>query len=230
MKLRKTLAGVLGAGTLLFGMGAANATLIDFTDSSVWNDTPQPPAHSYFADIGKVTLTSEPGDEVNFTDFDGDTSVLKDDLYAKTNSSSAFDGVGVVDDEVTHGTQELTVTFEKELLIGRLDFLDLFFESGSGDQETMLVEFVDSNGISTGSKSFEAEEAFKDKGGYLSATFDAISAKELVFTVDAPNDGVGSADAAVAAIGVVPIPAAVWLFGSALLGMVGIGARRSRKA
>jgi hypothetical protein len=32
------------------------------------------------------------------------------------------------------------------------------------------------------------------------------------------------------AYGVVPIPAAVWLFGSALVGMVGIGYRRSRTA
>jgi len=53
---------------------------------------------------------------------------------------------------------------------------------------------------------------------------------KVVFFEGNDNTGVGDAAMAALRVQVVPIPAAAWLFGSALLGMVGVGARRAKKA
>ncbi len=121
--------------------------------------------------------------------------------------------------------------FDKAVTVVRLDFLDLF-KSATGT-ETARVTWSVGGGPGT-SLSFAATQFVPPKnnnGGYLSVTGLSFLADTLVFDLD-PMSGKddGSADYAVAAIGVVPIPAAAWLFGSALMGMAGIGYRRTQKA
>jgi hypothetical protein len=233
--LKKTaLAAVLAAGGLV-AAGAVHADeLIDLTDD-VWG-TPNTTANGpltiadYTTLTGDVTLIASPN-PLNFQGYDGPAG---GPAGATLGNAFELDGIGVVDDEVSGTSQSLVVEFENAATVTGLAFLDLYKTgsppaSGSdGGAEIMTVQFY-LNGVFVTTLDATAIDANppSSNGGYLQVTGLSIYADELRFFMSA-NTGRddGTADAAVAGITVVPIPAAAWLFGSALLGIAGIGYRR----
>lgn len=229
---KKTAATMAIALAGLLGAGSASADLIDFTDVDTWGPTGTTATRSASYNLtGLVTLTPSVG-LLNFTAYDGGATLPG----MGTGLDLEMDGVGIRDDEV-NGPEVLTVTFAKAAKVNRLDFLDLYTtgtppNTGSdGGAEIVTVEFW-LGGVFVTSKDLTATDPNPPRtlGGYLSSVFPYIKADELrVFM--AANTGKDDmvADAALAAVGVVPIPPAVLLFGSALLGVAGIGYRRSAK-
>ena len=219
--MKRLLIAASGAAALFAGAGSAEATLIDLTDARVWSaDT----TTADYANIGRVSLGTGDSDRITFSAYDGPTDL-------STPLRRDFDGAGIGDDEITGqrtpGTdadQSLTMEFEQRVTVNGLMFLDLY----TLDEEvTEIMEalFYD-NGELIATRTFSGESA-PGQGGYLGARFAGIQADGLAFRM---ADGSGlddrTADAAVAGVSLVPIPPAVWLFGSALAGMIAIGRRR----
>ncbi|EGV31206.1 hypothetical protein ThidrDRAFT_2072 [Thiorhodococcus drewsii AZ1] len=221
--MKKTLGYFIGAALLgLTAVGTAHATtLFDFTDSSVWKNN----VLTSTQDGIKATLTTNPT-AINFTKFDGTKSNVGSDLYAHSNPSSAWDGVGINDDEVG-GTEVLTLAFGTAVNVTRIDFLDLF--KTTGDAEKVAVKFFN-NATELDTKDFDGIIDFTNGTGYLSANVSIANVTSLEFSWKSGNDGVGIGDAALAAVQVsaVPIPAALPLFLSALTGFGFVGFRRRR--
>ncbi len=203
------------------------AALLDFTDSSLLGSL-TPIANGYSGSIDGVgfTLTSTSG-AVNFTqNYDGSAFVgcqagggaLKCDK----------DGVGIdlpygADDEITGvwpGIQKLTLSFDQIVKITGFHFLDLYLRpDGSGRKEQATIS-VDGAFFAT-VDAIESHHA----GGYADLVMGSILAQTLEFTAD-PNwiyrDDCTN-DYALAGVDVhpVPLPPALWLFGSALVGLFG---------
>ena len=234
--LRTTVAAVAFATAGVFAAGAANAdSLIDLTDD-IWG---APGTTSGVpVTVGGVTLTAVPAPLV-FQKFD---APVKPPVTSTFPLEFSLDGIGVVDDEVSLTTptvQLLKVKLPSTLTVTGLAFLDLFFDGdltdnvGDGGAETIRAEFR-IGGAATGNfydaVAAQPNPPANSDGGYFEVSGLNFAADEIWFYM-APNTGRDDAiaDAAVAGITVVPLPAAVWLFGSALMGIAGLGYRRNRK-
>jgi hypothetical protein len=227
---------VITAATALAG-GAQAATLIDFTDRSVWSGVDGTATSS--ASYGGLTvgLTSNPANRLNFTqpfDSQGPAAYC---LEKGGRLACDSDGVGVIDDEITNDDSEvtpprqsITVTFSKVKRVLSFEFLDLFF---AGDEEgpDHEVAMVYVNGNRDDTRSFSAVDRIVLDGGYkfVANPFGNLNINSLTFFADSTNDTLARPDYALAAISVapVPLPAAGWLL---LAGIGGLGAlRRFRK-
>ena len=137
----------------------------------------------------------------------------------------AKDGLGVNDDEITNGNQQIIIDFGAIVRISSLAFLDLFSSQDGNSREKAMVEY---NG---GTMFFDALISEKPGGdsGFLSISNLNIITDRLVFSANGNNDNVGSDDYALAAIGVsaVPLPPALLMFGAAL---GGIGLLRRKRS
>jgi hypothetical protein len=226
--LKKTALTVsLGVAGLL-AAGAASATAeLDFT-SDVWLDGSET-VNIDGVDVN-VTLSSLPGGSTLVFENDG-TQIGNTTSFLGGPLAEDFDGIGVNDDEV-NGDEQLIVDFGGQLLfVDGGSFLDLF-AAANGDQEEISLKFF-VGGLEVGSpETFFGESVFPADGGWYSRTFTPVAADEVRVVFIGGNDNVGVGDAALAAlrVQVVPIPAAAWLFGSALVGMVGMGRRKLKKA
>lgn len=133
------------------------------------------------------------------------------------------DGVGIDNDEITMG-QTLSLSFDTAVRITRLEFLDLYV-GGGVEQATVsidgtLIDTVDATGSSG-----DGGYAKLDLGGLilgLGQNIELTAALGEDFWDDRTND---YAFAAVT-VSAVPVPAAFWLFGTALIGFVGMSRRR----
>lgn len=236
MNLSKRSTLVLAAACLL-GVNVVNAEVkIDFSNNDYFgnNDLSQ-----NFALVGNTTVSAT-GGIVNFV-----AATPTDPANMPSNTLALdYDGAGVrqsgnQDDEVTlNGTESLIVSFQNAATVTSVEFLDLFAQgtpaiSGSTGAESIDVVFY-LNGSIVGTETFIGTDpnpfnaSTPGQNGYLFGALDIpIRADKLVFKMNANSlRDDATADAAVAAITVVPIPAAAWLFGSALLGIAGIGYRR----
>ena len=132
------------------------------------------------------------------------------------------DGIGIGDDEVTTGdTEWLTMTFGAPVTIQSLFFLDMF-----GDESASAI-FKDAGGSSLGS--ITANASGGGGSGFLRYEVGSLGASvsSILLTAGPLNDNSGKADFAFAGLKVAtPLPAAAWLFGSALLGFVAYSRRR----
>jgi len=222
----------------VFSGGAQAATLIDFTDQSVWSGSGGGATAS--APYGSLTvdLSSNPPDSLNFTQgFDGTGAAT----YCESGGGPLAcdsDGVGVIDDEITNvdntptpPLQSITVNFSKQVKALSFHFLDLFFDDEL-DPEEQEAALVYANGNSADTRSFFAIDQFPLNGGYREVLnpFGGLNISSLTFFANNTNDNVADPDYALAGIEVqaVPLPAAGWLL---LAGLGGLGAlRRFRKA
>jgi hypothetical protein len=227
----------------LFAIGPATADIvIDGTNPLAWSAGPPFKSSSPHSTIGNVTLSSNTG-TVNLNEtFDAPTTPV-------SVLSLARDGIGVDDDEITGamltGGEVLKVTFDNPGTVTNLFFLDLY-TSGDGKAEEITTSFFDSSDFLITLVSSQAPAANTlsgyANGGYLAVAVNVPNVKyfQLAMTnrLSGSSADDGSNDAAWAGATVqetgaapqvapVPIPAAVWLFGSALLGIAGIGYRRS---
>lgn len=214
---------------------SASAALLDFTDSGLVGSLSSIP-NGYSGTINGIgfTLTSTDG-TVNFNQgYDGTAhtgcqstgGALKCDI-----DGAGIDIAGYADDEITGigpGNQTLTLAFDQVVEITAFYFLDLYVNSdGSGRREQATIS-IDGSFFNT----VDATEA-QNLGGYADLLTGSVFAQTLQFTAN-PNPAFWddcNNDYALAGIDVnhVPLPPALWLFGSAVVGLVGSRKRISHK-
>ena len=240
LKLRKlallSVAAVAFAATAI-GAGKASAMVyIDMT-AGVWagigTDTATTLAPLPL--VGTVTATATPaGSLITQTGYDGGAPPAFVPPLAGT-----FDGFGIGTDEITEGGppgESITVSWNGTAVsIVDIFILDLF--AGTSTDPVAEVVEIEFNGNGT-IKAFTAVGP-NPGSGELTISAAALSAAGLtptgVTSIKFTAPGIGASppqdnDYAVAGIHVVPIPGAVWLFGSGVLGLLGIGYSRRRKA
>lgn len=143
------------------------------------------------------------------------------------------DGAGIGNDEVTGLTlssgQILTLEFETDVYISSLDFLDLYLNPQKGREQARvtidgaaLPYLVDATG-SSGDGGYANLDLLALGGPVLGRKIELTAFLGLEIQDDSDNDY------AFAGINVsaVPIPAAAWLFGTALIGLAGFSKRRN---
>ena len=228
---------VLPAG-LLVGLlcNSAMAAYLDFTDDSLSLSSN---ANVYSGSIDGVsfTLTSTDGtvnldDDSGYDGFSSSPCQLSGPLKCD-QAGNRGDGVGIDNDEIsglsdTSG-QILTLEFGTAVSISSIDFLDLYLNTDDNSKKEQARITIDGGTPYT----VDAIES-SGVGGYarldLLALGGPIIGKKLEFTAfqgtnlqdDADNDYALAA----LTVSAVPVPAAVWLFGTALAGLIGFSRRR----
>ena len=195
-------------------VSASAATLIDFTDTTVWTSG----ASTQVVSGSTVSLSSVGGP---ITTNPGAIAVNDGGL----GLALMGDGLGVGDDEITNPAQSITVSFSGAgLRINGFAFLDLFIAKDNSEKEVARAEFSDGTVMT-----FDAVSVAN--GGFGFFAFAPKEATSVTFTALSTNDARANPDFALAAISVapVPLPAAGWLFVSALAGM-GVLSRRRKTA
>jgi len=212
-----------------FCCNGAMAAYLDFTDNStILSLATITNGFSGTVDGVGFTLTSISG--LNFNEnYDGSL-----DFGCQSNGGPLkcdLDGAGLTNDEISGLTsvsgQTLTLNFDRAVRINSFDFLDLYDNSLNGngiEQARVSIDgstpyLVDASGIS-------------GDGGY--AKLDLISlgviGQNIQFTAfqGLPIQDDSDNDYAFAGVTVsaVPVPAAIWLFGTALIGLAGFSKRR----
>lgn len=208
---RHIVAGLFAAA--MTSATASAATLIDFTDTTVWTSG----ASTQVVSGSTVSLSAVGG---TITTNPGPIGVNDGGL----GLALLGDGLGIGDDEITNPAQALTVMFSGAgLRVIGLAFLDLFIADDASEKEVAIVEFSDGT-----TETFDAVS--KGNGGFAFYSLPGKLVTSLTVTADSTNDNRANPDLALAAIQVapVPLPAAGWMFVSALAGM-GLLSRR-RKA
>ena len=186
---------------------SAQATLIDFTDDS-WL-TAINAGGGTTATIGNATLTANTG-YLTFNANDNAGCIAGQPINGLTCDG---DGIGIYNDEISEGgSQQVTVSFNEAVNISNIFLLDLFSSEQTGE-----IAIID--GI----------EYFGDNllaGGFYATGYTGQGITSLTFSGNLDS----FSDYAVAGIEVsaVPLPGAVVLFGTALLGFFGVGASRRR--
>lgn len=229
-------------GLVLF-TGNASAALLDFTTSANPSN-PVPVGDGISATFGTLgyTLTANPN---NLTRSEGAVGNCGGILACN------IDGYGISDDEVTGGSQSLTLTFDRSVWINQIYFLDLFakdqsaLDASNGSTnpdgnhiETATIDLFNSSDVLIASFLFDAVVTKQVNGGF--AIFDlpgidnAIQAAKLVFTGRGKYGDDGSNDYALAGLSVndidinqVPLPATLSLMLTVLAGF-GVLARRRK--
>lgn len=195
------------AVALLAGSVAASAALIDFTDNST----------GFSGAIGngitwELTGTPLPPN----TDEVGGGRPLGGLAWEN-------DGVGIGNDEVTQGTQSLTLTFSEEVTMTSALYLDLF---AIADHESAII----SVGSAPGAVADETFATAGSVGGFATTGSLSLTGTSFTFFAGSGFDD-GDGDFALAGVNIapVPLPAGILLMGTALGGL-GLARRRKQKA
>jgi hypothetical protein len=213
---------VIGA-TLLAPVSAAHAVTVDFTGDA-WSGVD---GTNNYSGTG-ITLSSV-GGNMTFNSSDGAPGCgnsNKLSIIATTGLECTGDGIGIVDDEITQGgSQTLTVTFnDGPVKIQAIHLLDLFANEGTG--EKAIIEWT------TGTYDAHAISGPFNEGGYWEinegpSAYDSglLMAGITSFTLTGFGDYFSDYALARIEYSAVPIPAAFWMFGTALIGFVAISRR-----
>jgi hypothetical protein len=216
MTTKQFSAGACCAVALVLGMGTANASLLSLTGGTsrftpATNDVIGPGVEIFDNAVLATTANNVRLDWFFWGNESGATNTLWVDGGAASNTEGAnnapppvlFPGFGSPWTSYVQATAgAVDMYFTSTIFGGNLT-------PGGGDAlKSIAFNFLDDNGAAVSGPTNLVGFYLDDSGAGPDDDFD---------------DYVGYAKA------VVPIPAAVWLFGSALLGMVGIGTRRARK-
>lgn len=201
-----SLSGLAWIATLILS-ATANAASVDFT-SNVWSGVA-----GLTTTIGDVKLTSSGGN----LSFNGSSGERAGCISAGAGLACEGDGIGISNDEITQGGSEvLTVEFlGGSVNVTRLVLLDLFAKERTGEIAVINgVDYKSANGPDNSTM-----------GGYFLTGFKADGISTITLT---GNDDSFS-DYALARIeySPVPLPAAAWLFASALVGFGLMSKKRS---
>lgn len=221
------------AATALLGFAStASAGMIDFTNENPWKGAN---GQSTFTS-GNVELSAvQVGDVITFNHMPASEPAGCAAGAAALGVALACngDGLGISfgspsDDEVTGSFNEkLIVDFKDGQGIAQQIILLDLFDEGDGEQAELRINYASSFETVTVNLSGLGD----NDGGIhiidlLGMGIETTGITSISF--DAADDG-GVSDFAVAGI-VTPLPAALWLFGSALLGLAGFGRLRRRTA
>ena len=223
---------VIGA-ILLAPVSAVHATVVDFT-SNAWSGT-----NGTINFVGPGITLSSAGGNMTFNSSDGATgcgSGGDSDIESETQLDCTGDGIGIAaigssDDEITQGGKEsLTVTFTNgPVNIHSIDLLDLFAREISGEKAVITW--------ATGSFEAHADPGSGppipyNRGGYWevnegSSDYDSglTMAGITSFTLTGFGDHFSDYSLARIEFSAVPVPAAFWMFGTALIGFVAMSRR-----
>lgn len=144
------------------------------------------------------------------------------------------DGAGIGNDEISGLTassrQTLNLDFDRAVSISSFDFLDLYDNSGNSkgtEQASVFIDGVlyqlDALGAS-GDGGYARLDLLSLGGPILGKNIQFTAYQGLAIQDDSDND---YAFAAVT-VSAVPVPAALWLFGSGLVALFGFSKRKSR--
>lgn len=237
----------------MFGVGSTHAALIDFTSRTAFDGlfSGKPGSPLIFTvgagtdDEVTFTVTSLQGtNNPNFNFNENGPSGTQSGFCVEYGLACQSDGLGIVDDELSNvdPPESLLIEASRPVVFSHLYVLDLFTNASGNSSESAIFDFGDD-----GTNDHELfATAPQGTGGGNRYGFYVYSPTlgpsdpgvytALRLLVGAGND-VGAPDYALAgfeytvvagATSPVPLPAAAWLFGSALLGVVGVGYRRRR--
>jgi hypothetical protein len=200
-----------------FGFGAT----LDFTDTTIWGGADTMGTFTATQDGIETTLIAAPtGSKLTTNEGTGERNGCSS---ADAGLTCGGDGIGINNDEISGGTfQLLTLDFTSSVNVISISFLDLFLNEPT---ETVSLEVLYSQGST---ESFTAT-AVGGLGGFLlwsPGSSPLLGVDSINFT--APIGAYNDFALAGAEISAVPLPAAAWLFGSALF--VGLGIVKRRKA
>lgn len=212
MSIKKSIINMCGAlGVSLFAaISAANAATLDFTKSPFIGISGVVAGTTYDVTASGGSLNWSQG-------HDGDTCV---------GLACQIDGLGVGDDEITLGNEEIRIDFGTAVRVTGLAFLDLFTSQNGRTRERAMISY------DGGAIFFDAlaSQISGSTSGFRSENGLNIVTSYLAFTAGGSNDNIGSDDYALAAVTVsaVPLPPALLMFGVAM-GGIGFLARRRKK-
>lgn len=133
------------------------------------------------------------------------------------------DGAGIANDEITEG-QTMSLMFDTAVRILSLEFLDLYKGIGV-EQATVSIDGTFINTVDAIGSNSDGGYAQLNLGGLilgLGQKIELTAASGSAFRDDGTNDYAFAA----ATVSAVPVPAAFWLFGTALLGLFGFSKRK----
>lgn len=190
---------------------------LDFTDTAIWGGANG--ATSFMATDDGITATLIATGGNMTTNATGDQAGCAASIAPL---ACLGDGIGIVDDEVSGGgTQSLTLSFDSAVNVNSISFLDLFDENPA-ESVTLLVMFA-----AGGSSSFTATSPGSNPGGFLEWTAGPLNGVTSIEFSAATLSSSNDFALAAANVSAVPLPAAAWLFGSALLGLVTVARRKT---
>jgi len=214
-----------------FLCNGAVAAYLDFTDdNTVLSLSPILDGFGGSIDGIGFTLTSMDG-AVNFNEaYDGSLDSPCQGFGGPLMCDN--DGVGIGNDEITglsiSSGQTLSLVFDTEVYISSFDFLDLYLNPDpqkGGEQASISIDgviyTVDATGVS-GDGGYANLDLLSLGGPILGQTIEFTAFLGDLLQDDRDND---YAFAAIS-VSAVPIPAAAWLFGTALVGLIGFSKRR----
>lgn len=207
---------------------SAVGAYLDFTDSiTLGNLSGSGSSYTGTVDGIGFSLASVNG-AINFSEnYDGDNP---SSWCQPTGLACVKDGIGIGNDEVTgEKSQTLSLVFDVAVYLHSLEFLDLYDNRQNGKGRERATVNID------GAVFLVHATGTSGDGGY--AILDLLSlgpVQTIVFSATPlaalRDDSTNDYAIAAASVSAVPIPAAAWLFGTALLGLIGLGKRRSRAA
>ena len=205
---------LFGAAVIAMATGAlpASAALIDFTDNTT----------GFSGSIGLIswTLTGSSAPNTNEGGPSSSIGVLLGDN----------DGVGIGDDEITYGGEYLTLNFSEQVTLTAAYYLDLFIAPEIQDFEVANITIGSAPGAADASAN--ADDVFQNGWGYRELTNLGLFGSSFTFWAGGGNDNRGSADFALAAVDIspVPLPAGLVLLGTALAGFGALRRKRQNVA